>query len=87
MWDMCDCVYGGGEKEAGILASTVRLTNKKNGNTMEVQEDTIERQCDKEFFDPIKEKIEWADAILSMACGVGVQFCSEVFREKEYYQR
>lgn len=72
----------GGEKEVGILASTIRLANKKNGSSVEIQEDTIERQCDKEFFDTIKEKIEWADAVLSMACGVGVQFCSEVFPGK-----
>jgi ferredoxin len=72
----------GGEKEVGILASTLRLANKKNGQTMEIQEETIERQCDREFFDTIKEKIAWADAVLSMACGVGVQFCSEVFPGK-----
>ena len=72
----------GGEKEVGILASTIRLANKKDGNSLEIQEDTIERQCDKEFFDTVKEKIEWADAVLSMACGVGVQFCSEVFPGK-----
>jgi ferredoxin len=72
----------GGEKEVGILASTLRLANTKNGVSMEIQEDTIERQCDKEFFDAVKEKVEWADAILSMACGVGVQFCSEVFQGK-----
>jgi len=35
-----------------------------------------------EFFDDIKEKIDRADAVLSMACGVGVQFCSEVFEGK-----
>jgi len=75
----------GGEKEVGILASTIRLANKKNGNSMEIQEDTIERQCDKEFFDTVKEKVEWADAVLSMACGVGVQFCSEVFEGKRVF--
>lgn len=72
----------GGEKEVGILASTIRLANKQNGNAQEIQEDTIERQCDKEFFDAVKEKIEWADAVLSLACGVGVQYCSEVFPGK-----
>ncbi len=72
----------GGEKEAGILASTLRLANKKNGNIVEIQEDYIERQCDKEFFDSVRGKIDWADAVLSMACGVGVQFSSEVFSGK-----
>lgn len=72
----------GGEKEVGVLASTLRLANKENNVEMEVREATIERQCDREFFDEVKDKIEWADAVLSMACGVGVQFCSEVFEGK-----
>ncbi|MEW5813852.1 MAG: methylenetetrahydrofolate reductase C-terminal domain-containing protein [Spirochaetota bacterium] len=72
----------GGEKEVGILSSTLRLKNKQAGVSMEVLEDTIERQCDREFFDTIKDKIAQADAVLSMACGVGVQYCSEVFQGK-----
>ncbi len=72
----------GGEKEVGILASTIRLANKQNGIRMEIQEATVARQCDREFFDEVKDKINWADAVLSMACGVGVQFCSEVFEGK-----
>jgi ferredoxin len=69
----------GGEKEVGILASTLRLANKPTGRAVEIREATIERQCDREFFDEVREQIGWADAVLSMACGVGVQFCSEVF--------
>ena len=75
----------GGEKEVEILASTLRLANKKNGVSMEIVEDTIERQCDREFFDDVKEKIDRADAVLSMACGVGVQFCGEVFEGKRIF--
>lgn len=72
----------GGEKEVGVLASTIRLANQKNGVDMEILEDTIERQCDKEFFDDVKDKIQEADAVLSTACGVGVQYCSELFQGK-----
>jgi ferredoxin len=72
----------GGEKEVQVLASTIRLANKKNGMNMEIVEATIERQCDREFFDEIKDRMEWADAVLSMACGVGVQFAGEVFEEQ-----
>ncbi len=71
----------GGEKEVGILASTLRLAYKKQGRFIEIQEATITRQCDREFFDEVKDNIAWADAVLSLACGVGVQFCSEVFPE------
>lgn len=72
----------GGEKEVGVLASAIRLANGKNGIEMDIAEDTIERQCDREFFDDVKDKIEEADAVLSLACGVGVQFSSEVFEGK-----
>lgn len=72
----------GGEKEVAIMASTLRLASRNNGSRIEVLEDTIERQCDREFFEPVRAKVEEADAILSMACGVGVQFASEVFEGK-----
>jgi len=72
----------GGEKEVGILASTLRLACRERGSSLEIEEATIERQCDREFFDPVKAQVLGADAVLSMACGVGVQFCSELFEGK-----
>jgi ferredoxin len=72
----------GGEKEVGVLASTLRLANEKAGRRMDVAEATIERQCDREFFDSVRDKVAEADVVLSMACGVGVQFFGEVFPDK-----
>ena len=72
----------GGEKEVAILASTLRLKNRENGIDMTITEGTVERQCDREFYESQLEAIEKADAVLSMACGVGVQFCSEIFEGK-----
>jgi ferredoxin len=72
----------GGEKEAGILSSTLRLANREKGIRMHIAEATIERQCDREFFDAVRDQVEAADAVLSLACGVGVQFASEVFPGK-----
>jgi ferredoxin len=72
----------GGEKEVGVLASTLRLANAKDGRRMDVAEATIERQCDREFFDAVRDKVAEADVVLSMACGVGVQFFGEVFPDK-----
>lgn len=74
----------GGEKEAGILASTIRLANGNEGRAMEVQTDVVERQCDREFYDPARQKIEWADVVLSMGCGVGVQLGAELFPGKRF---
>lgn len=73
----------GGEKEVAALASTLRLADRQAGvANREIREATIERQCDREFFDPIRPSIEWADTVLSLACGVGVQFSGEVFEGK-----
>lgn len=68
----------GGEKEVGLLASELRMKGQLEGKEMKITEATIERQCDKEFFETIKEKAKEYDAILSMACGAGVQFTAEV---------
>ena len=68
----------GGEKEVGLLATELRMANQLEGKEVEIGEATIERQCDKEFIEPIIEKAREYDAILSMACGAGVQFIAEI---------
>ena len=70
--------HAGGEKEVELLASELRMANKLEGKEVEIGEATIERQCDKEFIEPILEKAKEYDAILSMACGAGVQFIAEM---------
>jgi ferredoxin len=68
----------GGEKEVGLLASELRMKSRLAGKDIKIGEATIERQCDKEFFDSSKDKVKDFEAILSMACGAGVQFTAEV---------
>lgn len=70
----------GGEREVSTLASVLRL-----GCKLETVEHTIERQCDSEFFEAIKGKTESCDAILSLACGVGVQMAARIFPDKPVY--
>ena len=70
--------HAGGEKEVELLATELRMANKLDGKEVEIGELTIERQCDKEFIEPIIEKAKQYDAILSMACGAGVQFVAEM---------
>jgi len=70
----------GGEEEVGVLSSQTELAAREKGDDITIIEHTITRQCDAEFFDEeTVKKIEQADAIISMACGVGVQFCVERF--------
>jgi ferredoxin len=70
-----ECVtvcHAGGEKEVGIVAQALRLKAQSEGKQIEFIENTVRRQCEPEFVDPILQKMEGIDAILSLACGVGV---------------
>jgi len=73
--------FAGGEKEVSILASAVRMKSKLDGNPMAVDEVTVQRQCEWEYIDPLKERLGEYDAILSLACGIGVQAMNERFPE------
>lgn len=70
----------GGERQVAILAPILRMASG-----IEILENTIERQCDAEFYDEIKEQVQSCDAVLSMACGVGVQMVARVFPDKPVY--
>lgn len=67
----------GGEKEVELLASQLRMANKLDGKDVEIGEATIQRQCDREYIEPIVEKARTYDAVLSLACGAGVQMVSD----------
>ena len=69
----------GGEKQAEELASQLRLAARAGGLDMTVDADCIQRQCDREFTASLKKPLTDYDAVLSIACGVGVGFMSEQF--------
>jgi ferredoxin len=69
----------GGDKEVGVLASSLRMADKISGKNRVFREHTIERQCEWEFLDGLVDQIKDVDAILSLACGVGVQALAERF--------
>ncbi len=69
----------GGEKQVEILASQLRISAKAEGDGAEITEKTVTRQCDREFLEEIKDEVEAADAVLSMACGAGVQLLADVY--------
>ena len=71
----------GGEKEVGILSSALRLARKAQKKKLETRELTLERQCDVEYLEPLREIAGEYPAILSLACGAGVQFLAEKFRK------
>ena len=67
----------GGERQVELLASSLRMARKLEGNDIIAGEKTILRQCDPEFIDQIKKEASQYDAVLSMACGAGVQGIAE----------
>jgi len=69
----------GGAKEVGVLAATLKIARKKEGKPIEIDEKTLERQCDPEYVEQIRDVYDQYDAVLSMACGVGPQFLSEAY--------
>ncbi len=69
----------GGEREVGVLATELNLVRMKDGPGIEIKEHTLERQCDYEYIDQIRPFVEEYEAILSMACGAGVQYVAEHF--------
>jgi ferredoxin len=75
----------GGRKEVGLLSSALRMAFLKEGKVLDVDEVTLERQCDPEYVEELVGRIDQADAVLSMACGCGVQEVARRFKEKPVY--
>jgi ferredoxin len=69
----------GGKKEVEVLASALRMYFATKGNEKQISEQTLERQCDHEYLEEIRKNIDDYDAIISLACGVGVQFTAEKY--------
>ena len=77
-----ECVtvcYAGGKKEVGIMASALKMAFMKEGKELEITEVTLERQCDHEYLEEIRNIIDQYEAVISLACGVGVQFLAEKY--------
>jgi ferredoxin len=75
----------GGKREVGILASALRMYFLNQGRQVKIDEKTLERQCDHEYLDEIRESVDQYDAIVSIACGVGVQFTAEKYPRTPVY--
>ena len=69
--------FAGGEKEAGILGSLLRMSTRMEGRAKDVGEVTVQRQCEWEYLDAIRDRVAEADVVLSLGCGVGVQALAE----------
>ena len=73
--------FAGGEDEVATLASSLRLIFKKDRQEIKIDELTIERQCEDEFIKEAADKISHSQAVLSLACGAGVQMIASRFKK------
>jgi ferredoxin len=71
--------FAGGEREAAIVSASLRMASKLDGNSKQITDITVQRQCEWEYLDPIADKINEADIVLSLGCGIGVQRLLSVF--------
>jgi ferredoxin len=65
--------FSGGRKEVATLAASLRMKRSIEGKPLEVDEALVQRQCEREYIDTLAEQVQNYDAVVSLACGVGVQ--------------
>lgn len=80
-----ECVtvcLAGGEKEVDLLSAALRLKWQTEGRELSIKTATPVRQCEPEYLADLDRLVEDVDLIISMACGVGVQFVAERYGDK-----
>lgn len=75
---VAECAAGG-RKEVAMTASALLIAYEQAGEKIQVREQSLDRQCIYEFLPEAGEDIAWADAILSLGCGAGVQALARFF--------
>ncbi len=77
--------HQGGNKEAGILAAQLRMRASQDDVDIEIVDSGIERQCEHEFFERTEDLVQKSEAVLSLACGIGVQFMASKYPSTPVY--
>ncbi|MBM4018719.1 MAG: hypothetical protein FJ288_10395 [Planctomycetes bacterium] len=75
----------GGEREVGIYSYAMRMARRLAGRPIDIEQVTIERQCENEFIKDLAPAVERNQAVLSFACGAGVQALAERFLNRPVY--
>ncbi|MFH0729889.1 MAG: methylenetetrahydrofolate reductase C-terminal domain-containing protein [Pseudomonadota bacterium] len=69
----------GGQKEVLSLNADLNMQFKMENSSSKVESYTVERQCNLAYYDGLAAIVPKYHAILSMACGAGVQLMAERF--------
>ena len=75
----------GGQREVDNLNTKLTASFKADDETLVTEAFTVERQCEPQFLEDLDRLVEPCDAILSMACGAGIQFLAERYPEKPVF--
>jgi hypothetical protein len=75
---VAECAAGG-EPEVETLAPLLRLARESAGIPIRVETAMLEKQCEWEFVEELADRVGGVDAVLSLACGIGVQALAERF--------
>jgi len=75
----------GGEKEVDVLTAELDMARKLDDKPIEIDKYTVERQCDREYMEVLDDQVKDYEALLTMACGAGVQFLAERYPEKPVF--
>lgn len=67
----------GGQKEVEMLVAELKTEFKQDGIEKTIDGYTVERQCNMQMLAEIDAIIDTYDAVLSMACGAGVQYTAD----------
>ncbi len=75
----------GGQKEVNLLNDDLKNAFTLEQTSIQIDGFTIERQCNADFYPDLDERAKTYEALLSMACGAGVQFLAERYPEKPVF--
>jgi hypothetical protein len=75
----------GGQKEVDNLNLRLSLSFKGEAVPFSIDGYTVERQCEVPFLAELDRMVKSYDALLSMACGAGIQFLAERFPDKPVF--
>jgi len=81
---VAECAAGG-EREVETLAPLLTMAMKADDNPIQIQTKTLERQCEWEFVEQLADIIPNVDAVVSIACGIGIQAIAERYPYMRVY--
>jgi hypothetical protein len=70
----------GGDRAAKLLAEALKHAFQDSGKPYLFEHTSIERQCERDWIAPFFDLPEGVEAILSLACGAGVQTMADEFK-------